>query len=163
MTTPPRPRRALSLLLAFFAAASALVAEPNSAAGAAAVADEAGSRATPGSVLRGLDEGAGGASAARAPSLLAASSGECRRCLKTCLGAKIQNAQVSFMKVQAPLSLVTWYLFRNRPFSMIPLDKALGKLFGVSPAAYGAVGAAAYLSCKPVSYTHLTLPTICSV
>ena len=73
---------------------------------------------------------------------------QCTRCLKSCLGGKIQAAQVAAMKIQAPLSLVTWYLFKNRPFSMIPLEEAIGKLLGVHPAVYGGAAAGAYLSCR---------------
>ena len=57
---------------------------------------------------------------------------------------------MSFMKIQAPISLLTWYLFKNRPFSMIPLEKALGKFFSIPPAAFGAVAVGGYLSCKPL-------------
>lgn len=73
---------------------------------------------------------------------------DCVRCVKACLGGTIQQAQISAMKIQAPLSLVTWYLFKNRPFSMIPLEKALGKVFGVHPAIYAGAASGAYLSCR---------------
>jgi hypothetical protein len=79
---------------------------------------------------------------------LRVTSRSCRRCLRACLGQKIQNAQISFMKIQAPLSLITWYLFRNRPFTMIPLEKALGRLFGLPPPLYAGVAAGAYFSCR---------------
>lgn len=52
------------------------------------------------------------------------------------------------MKIQAPLSLVTWYLFKNRPFSMIPLEEAIGKFLGVHPAIFGGAAAGAYMSCR---------------
>ena len=73
---------------------------------------------------------------------------QCTRCLKACLGGKIQTAQVTAMKIQAPLSLVTWYLFKNRPFAMMPLEQAIGKLLGIHPAIYGGAAAGAYLSCR---------------
>jgi hypothetical protein len=75
-------------------------------------------------------------------------SGDCRRCLKECLGAKIQAAQMWVMKVQAPLGLITWYLFKNRPFRMWPLEEALAQLAGVNPAVYAGAAAGAYFSCK---------------
>ena len=81
---------------------------------------------------------------------LRVTSPDCRRCLKTCLGGKIQNAQMTFMKIQAPLSLLTWYLFKNRPFTMIPLEKALGKLLQIPPFVHGAAAVGAYLSCRPL-------------
>lgn len=74
--------------------------------------------------------------------------GDCRRCLKACLGAKVQRAQVAAMKVQAPLSLVTFYLFKNRPFQMWPLEDALRAVSNVHPAAWGAAASAAYMSCR---------------
>ena len=80
---------------------------------------------------------------------LRVTTAECRRCLKSCLGGKVQASQISFMKIQAPLSLLTWYLFKNRPFSMIPLEKALGKLLQVPPALWGGAAVGAYLSCRP--------------
>ena len=73
---------------------------------------------------------------------------DCRRCLKECLGAKIQAAQITALKIQAPLGLLTWYLFRNRPFKMYPLEDALAKLVALPPALFAAVGGAAYLSCR---------------
>ena len=76
-------------------------------------------------------------------------SGDCKRCLKTCIGGKIQAAQVTLMKIQAPFSLLTWYLFKNRPFTMIPLEKALGKFFSLPPALFGGAAIGAYLSCRP--------------
>ena len=52
------------------------------------------------------------------------------------------------MKIQAPLGLMTWYLFQNRPFKMWPLEDAIASLFGVPPAVYAGGLAAAYLSCR---------------
>lgn len=52
------------------------------------------------------------------------------------------------MKIQAPVGLITWYLFRNRPFKMWPLEDAIEQLLKVNPAIYGGITAAAYLSCK---------------
>lgn len=43
----------------------------------------------------------------------------------------VQRAQGSLTRVQAPLSLITWYLFQNRPFKMWPLENiifGLGKV-----------------------------------
>ena len=123
-------------------------AEPREASQAAA-ADDACEAAAPGTVLSGLDD----EQTPRAPyglEFLRVTTGECRRCLKSCLGGKISNAQMTFMKIQAPFSLLTWYLFKNRPFTMIPLEKALGKLFGVPAAIYGGGAVGAYLSCRPL-------------
>ena len=108
--------------------------------------------AAPGAQLKGLDDETCHDSRAAPLGLdfLRAGSPECRRCLKSCLGGKIQNAQITFMKIQAPLSLLTWYLFKNRPFSMIPLEKALGKLLRIPAAVYGGGAVAAYMSCKPI-------------
>ena len=79
---------------------------------------------------------------------LRVASGDCRRCLKSCVGGKIQDLQVKAMKIQAPLSLVTMYLFKNRPFTMYPLDKALTALLRIPPAVPAAAIALTYLSCK---------------
>ena len=73
---------------------------------------------------------------------------DCRRCLKECLGAKIQAAQVTALKIQAPLGLLTWYLFRNRPFKMWPLEEALASFASLPPALFAGVGGAAYFSCR---------------
>ena len=59
---------------------------------------------------------------------LRAATSDCRSCLKECVGLKVQQAQMSATKVQAPLSLITWYLFQNRPFKMWPLEDAVGQL-----------------------------------
>ena len=103
----------------------------------------------PGNQLASLDDDRHGANA---PPLgldfLRILKPECGRCLKSCLGGKIQHAQMTAMKIQAPLSLVTWYLFKNRPFAMMPLEKALGKLLGVHPAIFAGLGSAAYMSCR---------------
>lgn len=61
-------------------------------------------------------------------------SGACQGCLKECLGAKVQRAQANSMKYQAPISLITWYLFNNRPFKMWPLEDAMAQLGKVHPA-----------------------------
>ena len=45
-------------------------------------------------------------------------------------------------------SLVTWYLFKNRPFSMIPLEEAIGKFLGVHPAIFGGAAAGTHMSCR---------------
>uniref|UniRef100_A0A7S0ISH8 Uncharacterized protein n=1 Tax=Calcidiscus leptoporus TaxID=127549 RepID=A0A7S0ISH8_9EUKA len=79
---------------------------------------------------------------------LRAGSGECLGCIKECLGVKLHAMQASTMKYQAPLSLLTWYLFRNRPFRMWPLEDIVGKLFKVSPAVYGFLAAVGYQSCQ---------------
>ena len=47
---------------------------------------------------------------------------ECTSCLKECLGIRAQKAQANVMKFQAPFSLITWYLFQNRPFKMWPIE-----------------------------------------
>lgn len=114
------------------------------------LAAAANAAAPPGGVLRGLDEDHGTSPAPLGLDFLRVTSGECQRCLKTCLGGKIQGAQMTFMKIQAPLSLLTWYLFKNRPFTMVPLEKALAKLFGVPPALVGGAAVGAYLSCRPL-------------
>ena len=75
-------------------------------------------------------------------------SKECRGCLKECLGAKVALAQKASVKYQAPLSLVTWYLFRNRPLRMWPLEEIVGHIFGINPAIYAAAAAASYRSCE---------------
>jgi hypothetical protein len=129
--------------------ASAPTAEPSPPADApveeaAAIEEE---RAAPGTMLRGLDD-EGTCPAPLGLEFLRVATKPCRSCLKACLGAKIQAAQISLMKIQAPLSLLTWYLFKNRPFSMIPLEKALGKLFQVPAALYGGGAVGAYLSCR---------------
>ena len=81
-------------------------------------------------------------------SFLRVISGDCRRCLKECLGAKIQAAQVTAAKIQAPVGLMTWYLFRNRPFRMWPLEEALAQLAAVPPGIFGGLAAGAYMSCR---------------
>ena len=78
---------------------------------------------------------------------LRVTQGECRRCLKACLGSKIQSAQMNMAKIQAPLGLITWYLFRNRPFKMWPLEDAIASLLQINPAIYAAITAGAYMSC----------------
>jgi hypothetical protein len=78
---------------------------------------------------------------------LRVTSDECKCCLKECVGEKIQQAQASAARIQAPMSLVTWYLFRNKPFQMWPLEDALGALVkrrGV----FGAGAVASYFSCR---------------
>ena len=72
---------------------------------------------------------------------------ECLPCLKECLGAKLTAAQQATLRLQAPFSLLTWYLFRNKPFSMWPAEEALHSLASVNPSVYGTAAAVAYLSC----------------
>ena len=81
-------------------------------------------------------------------SFLRVLQGDCRHCLKECLGSQILSAQMGAAKVQAPLGLITWYLFRNRPFKMWPLEDAIGWLFKVNPAIYAGMMAGAYMSCR---------------
>ena len=59
---------------------------------------------------------------------LRAASSDCRSCVKECVGIKVQQAQATSAKIQAPLSLITWYLFQNRPFKMWPLEDAIASL-----------------------------------
>lgn len=98
-------------------------------------------------------------------------SSDCRSCLKECLGIKVQKAQVISAKIQAPLSLVTWYLFQNRPFKMWPLENVISQLAKVRrwhwpaslpmhrasctkfdaqipPAIFGGLGGGLYMSCQ---------------
>ena len=51
---------------------------------------------------------------------------ECVGCLKECWGTRIAKLQAESAKMTAPLSLVTWYLFQNRPFRSWPLESFLG-------------------------------------
>ena len=60
---------------------------------------------------------------------------ECTDCLKECLGIRAQKLQTTVLKFQAPVSLITWYLFKNRPFKMYPLEDALKQLANVRTAA----------------------------
>ena len=62
-------------------------------------------------------------------------SGECRSCLKECLGKRAQNLQANVGKFQAPFSLITWYLFQNRPFKMWPIEDLFRGIANVSYAA----------------------------
>merc|ERR1719446_140003 len=75
-------------------------------------------------------------------------SGECRACIKECLGGKIQTAQQASIKYQTPVSLVSWYLFRNRPFRMYPLEEAIASLANIPVPAYASVAATAYMTCS---------------
>ena len=142
------PRRLSSPLLA--ALALALVAVP--VVGGTKLPSQEPATATtpvePGAQLQSLDDERRAVDAPFGVDFLRITTKECRRCLKTCLGGKIQAAQVSFMRVQAPLSLVTWYLFRNRPFSMMPLEKAIAQFFGLPPVLFAGVAAGAYMSCR---------------
>ena len=45
--------------------------------------------------------------------------------------AKAQKAQANVMKFQAPFSLITWYLFQNRPFKMWPIENLFRVLANV--------------------------------
>eukprot|EP00908_Phaeocystis_cordata_P007882 Transcript_18553.p2 GENE.Transcript_18553~~Transcript_18553.p2 ORF type:complete len:136 (-),score=37.35 Transcript_18553:261-668(-) len=56
---------------------------------------------------------------------------ECTSCLKECLGIRAQKAQANVMKFQAPFSLITWYLFQNRPFKMWPIENLFRALANV--------------------------------
>ena len=62
-------------------------------------------------------------------------SGECRSCLKECLGIRAQKLQANVGKFQAPFSLITWYLFQNRPFKMWPIEDLFRAFANVSCAA----------------------------
>lgn len=62
-------------------------------------------------------------------------SGECRSCLKECLGIRAQKLQANVGKFQAPFSLITWYLFQNRPFKMWPIEDLFRGIANVSCAA----------------------------
>ncbi|KAL1520169.1 hypothetical protein AB1Y20_023639 [Prymnesium parvum] len=79
---------------------------------------------------------------------LRAATSDCRSCVKECLGIKVQQAQISAAKVQAPLSLITWYLFQNRPFKMWPLENAIAQLAKIPPALVGGAAFATYMSCR---------------
>lgn len=52
------------------------------------------------------------------------------------------------MPPQTPVSLVSWYLFRNRPFRMYPLEEAITSLANVPLPAYASVAATAYMTCS---------------
>ena len=62
-------------------------------------------------------------------------SGECTSCLKECLGIRAQKLQANVAKFQAPISLITWYLFQNRPFKMWPIENLFQGLANASCAA----------------------------
>ncbi len=62
-------------------------------------------------------------------------SGECKSCLKECLGIRAQKLQQNVGKFQAPFSLITWYLFQNRPFKMWPIEDLFRGIANVSCAA----------------------------
>jgi len=103
--------------------------------------------AEPGKMLEGIDDG----QSSEPPfgiGFLRAVQPDCRRCLKECLGAKVQAAQITAMKIQAPLGLMTWYLFKNRPFKMYPLEDFLAQLVSLPPALFAGVAGAAYFSCR---------------
>ena len=144
---------ALALAVAFspqpahgkkFGASSQQADQPGSSSSSGGVT----AAAEPGAQLQSLDDDRRAVAAPLGINFLRIGSRNCRRCLKSCLGGKIQNAQVSFMRIQAPLSLVTWYLFKNRPFSMMPLDQALARFFGLPPAIFAGVAGGAYMSCR---------------
>ena len=83
-------------------------------------------------------------------------SKDCRRCVKQCMGKRVAVAQQNSLKIQAPISLITWYLFQNRPFRMWPLEDALALLTKVNPAVWvGAVAAMWLLVREPL---RLRLP-----
>jgi hypothetical protein len=79
---------------------------------------------------------------------LRAFSGECRSCLKECLGTKATALQQASIRYQAPISLVSLYLFRNRPFKMWPLEEVVSNALKVNPGVYGSAAAVAYMSCS---------------
>eukprot|EP00967_Tisochrysis_lutea_P059751 scaffold76165_cov38-Tisochrysis_lutea.AAC.6 len=89
---------------------------------------------------------------------LRALSGECRSCLKECLGTKATELQQASIRYQAPLSLVTWYLFRNRPFKMWPLEEVVANLFKVNPGVYGGAAAVGYMSCSSMCDQECPFP-----
>ena len=62
-------------------------------------------------------------------------SGECRSCLKECLGIRAQKLQANVGKFQAPFSVIIWYLFQNRPFKMWPIEDLFRAFANVSCAA----------------------------
>jgi hypothetical protein len=115
-----------------------------------AVASGATLSAEPGQVLSGTD--ADQHQLRKPPpfglSFLRVAQPECRRCLKECLGAKIQAAQIAALKIQAPVGLMTWYLFRNRPFKMWPLEDALAQFVSLPPALFAGAAGFAYFSCR---------------
>ncbi len=75
-------------------------------------------------------------------------SKDCRRCVKQCMGKRVAVAQQNSLKIQAPISLITWYLFQNRPFRMWPLEDAPALLTKVNPAVWVGAVAAMWLSCE---------------
>ena len=87
-------------------------------------------KAERGAQLQGLDDDAD------APKLnmgfMRVLSKDCVGCMKECVGLKMRKAQANSAKMQAPISLITWYLFRNRPFKMWPLEDAIGQLAKVA-------------------------------
>ena len=60
---------------------------------------------------------------------------ECTDCLKECIAIRAQKAQTTVVKFQAPVSLITWYLFKNRPFKMWPLEDVIKQMANVRTAA----------------------------
>ena len=60
---------------------------------------------------------------------------ECTDCLKECIAIRAQKAQTNVVKFQAPVSLITWYLFKNRPFKMWPLEDVIKQMANVRTAA----------------------------
>jgi len=75
-------------------------------------------------------------------------SGDCRRCLKECIGGPIQKAQLTSMKLQAPLGLVYAMVLKNRPMKMWPIQPILRELARTNPLFYGVAGAGVYMSCR---------------
>lgn len=75
-------------------------------------------------------------------------SGDCRQCLKECLGTKIKAAQLAGMKIQGPLTVVYMLILGNRPIKMFPIELALQQIAELPAGLFGALAAAAYGSCR---------------
>jgi len=138
-------RRTLLLLLAAGASGSSLTGE----AQAAQSREEAAQQRRSAVAGRPLPPGMG---------WLRVFSGECRSCLKECLGTKATALQQASIRYQAPISLVTWYLFRNRPFKMWPLEDAVSNALKVHWGIYGSAAAATYGSCSSMCDQECPFP-----
>lgn len=156
---PPAEKAAAVKLTAETATAkkAPVVAEPTKQPQTLKFTWQRGVAAKPGEQLQGVKESAMPQYPKRL-GFLRAVSGGCRRCLKNCLVTKIQRAQDQVMKVQAPLSLGTWYFFNNRPFRMWPLETSLAKLKLVPSAVWGGVVASAYMSCRDQCHVDCPYP-----
>ncbi|EOD23535.1 hypothetical protein EMIHUDRAFT_444079 [Emiliania huxleyi CCMP1516] len=125
--------------------AAALIACLSSCASASSIAT---GEAQAGQQPREDRTAAAGSSLPPGLGFLRALGGECRSCLKECLGTQATALQQASLRWQAPISLVTWYLFRNRPFKMWPLEEVVYNALKVHPAVWGSLAAGGYMSCS---------------